>query len=212
MKHTHTLSRGLVLAGILCGLALGRAEAALTLTINPATKTYTWSGSATSADLMTPVGSTHVLRLGSGTWNGGSSSQGQVRLGVSYIQSSGGPANHVAGGIYGGILVATGGGTLSTNLGSIQAGAGEPPGSVGQVTVSVINSAPVSYAGFLAGDRAFIESLDGSPLFFQYWDGGGSFVNFGTSAGQIIVIPEPSSSSALLLLGACGLMRRRRRA
>jgi hypothetical protein len=211
MKRTHTLSRVLVLAGILSGLALGRAEAALTLIINPITKTYNWSGSATSVDFTTPVGAMHIVRLGSGTWNGGTVSQDELTLAVSYILSSGGPASHVGGGTsgsYGGIAVAipAGSETLSTSLGYIQGGSG--PDSVGHLVVTPFTSASNSYAGFNVSMRTFIESLDGTPLYFQYWDGG-PFVNIGPSAGQIVVIPEPSS--ALLLLGGCALMRRRRR-
>lgn len=211
MKRTHTLSRALVLAGILSGLALGRAEAALTLIINTATKTYNWSGSATSEDFTTPVGSMHFLRLGSGGVNGGTVSQDQITLAVSYILSSGGPASHVGGGSSGsyggiGVTIPAGSETLSTSLGYIQGGSGLD--AVGHVVVEPFSSASSSYAGFNVATRTFIESLDGTPLYFQYW-GGGPFVDFGPSAGQIVVVPEPSS--ALLLLGGCALMRCRRR-
>ncbi|MFT5905845.1 MAG: hypothetical protein ACI9E1_001450 [Cryomorphaceae bacterium] len=75
--------------------------------------------------------------------------------------------------------------------------------------VSVASAAPMSYSDFDGTEAAFLESLDGTELFFVDRSTG-SFVNTsgGGAAITVTVVPEPSSIS---LLGLSGLLLLRRR-
>jgi len=202
--------RSLSVAGLVALIAQLPANAAITLTIDTISKTFTWSGSATSDSVELAKESPKIIQLGIDGWIGGIyiSDDAGAPLGVSIAPPS---PRHVD------ITPAfdTGIPTVTVNpsnpfdpTNSIRVRLGNveyrPPFSEDPATVSASFSITgdgqaYSYATLNGNRTAYLESLDGTVLYFQDYQGGGSIVNIGT-AGQIVVIPEPSS--ALLLIAA----------
>lgn len=190
-------------------LALTPVHAAITLTIDTAAKTFTWTGSATSDPFAVAEGGFEFIRLGSGTWNGGTvSGTGEDALSADIDFGNGWPVYFSSSVFIGQLVVAELANTIVADLGFISnsfSDSGERTG-----TISVVgNGAANSYAGYLDESAQFLESLQGVDLYFQNNGGGAGVTNIGAPAGQIIVIPEPASA-ILVAFGALGIFRRRR--
>lgn len=203
--------RSLSLTGVLAMLALLPAQAAVTVTIDTLAKTVAWSGSATSASFVVPHNDITFFRLGTGSWIGGTL---VTSSGGGSIEANLGPGSAL--GLFfsdsfstGQIVVAGARDSFYTDLGSVT-NSGDVPGGPASVSVTISGDGQAySYAGLVAGAMAYLESLDGTQLYFQDDQGGAGVFNIGGPAGQIVVVPEPSS--ALLLLAAPFLALRRRR-
>jgi hypothetical protein len=185
--------------------ALGSAEGALTLTIDTLSRTFIWSGTVTTDELLVNIRRYESYRIGTSSFNGGST--GIVAGAGALTLTRNGMADFTRDSSLGEIYV-----TSAAGL-----GVWSTLGSTGQsVTPSEItftltgDGIPYAYA---TGDtsQALLDvyaSLDGQQIHVQRLESG-SFGNLGSAIGQVVVVPEPSG--ALLLLVASGLLLRRRR-
>ncbi|WP_367871664.1 PEP-CTERM sorting domain-containing protein [Luteolibacter sp. Populi] len=198
MKKVTLRFRSVVVSAI-GALGIGCSGGAVTLTIDTYHQTFTWSGTATSDILNLPDGSSADFRLGSNAWLGGSAlNEGG---GDSITLGGGLPDNFIPSDTPGQMIVAESEGSIYLGLGSISAS--------DQQIQFVLTGDGTEYSYASGTPSGGYESLDGVQLYFQYASMGG-FINFGDPAGQVVVIPEPSSG--MLLLGAvAGLALRRRR-
>lgn len=172
------------------------AQAALTLTINTANETFTWSGSATSDNMVVAAGTLpiRIAANGDSSTSGNTTGTGQDSLALTPSFSGFFFADPDPG------LPTITSTALFANLGNLQASFGTASGTINVVGDNVA----YSYSGLSDPDKAVLEGLDGGSLFFQL-DGS----NVGSSAGSIVtVVPEPS---ALALLSCAGLLLLRRR-
>lgn len=200
--------RSLFTAGILTFLSQIPAQAAVTLTIDTQAQTLTWSGTATTGSFVVPAFSDKPIRLGTGTWTGGFTvSDGDGSLGSNLTSGSVSGLSFFPQ--YDGIpVVHDVQSSIYTNLG-IVSNMSEFPVSVSLAIAG--DDQGYSYAGSPAQIISYLESLDGTLLYFQDHQGGSNIVNMGSAVGQIVVVPEPSA--ALFLLAApLFLTTRRRRA
>ena len=205
--------RQLILIGaFFAPLALATADGAITLTIDSTAKTFSWTGSATSDPVVVAENSYLNLRLGFGTWIGGVlSGTGSGSLAVQPIFPPGDfSASFSNSAIIGQLMVANTGNTLVSDLGTIQNSDDGSEGGPITASVSVNGNGQIySYAEYPESSMAFLESLNGTQLYFQDERGGAGVFNIGSPAAQVVVIPEPATA-ALLALGAISLCRRRR--
>lgn len=206
-------SRQLTLIGaFFASLSLATADGAITLTIDSSAQTFSWTGSATSDPFVVAENSFVTIRLGSGTWIGGSlSGTGTDSLDVQPNLPSNTFSAYYFDSIFNGqLILADTRNSFVSELGSIQNfGGGFGSGPI-IASVSVNGDGEVySYADYTDDSKAFLESLNGTQLYFQDERGGAGVFNIGGPAAEIVVIPEPASA-ALLALGAISLFRRRR--
>lgn len=194
-------------------LAMMPAHGAMTLTVDTNLKTFVWSGTATSNAIVVMESTFMAIRLGMGDWNGGSTSGTGANSVVATLNTVSGSGVTLMSGFGAGEFVIAGGqNSFYTDLGFIQkfSGGGLPGDGPATVSMTITGDGQsYSYAGFLPNNMAYLESLDGTDLFFQNNQGGLGVVNIGSAAGEIVVIPEPSS--ALLLLAAPLVILRRKR-
>lgn len=208
MNH---LTRSTLLAASACLFIFSceTASAAITLTIDTTAKTFTWSGSATSSPIVVMAGDSAYLRLGHGTWNGGSiSDTGGDSLVANMDFGSGWTVFFIESPSIGQIVVAEHADTIVTDLGFISNSFSESGNRTGTISVTG-NGIPNSYSGYLGESIQFIEGLNGVELYFQNFQGGAGVTNIGPAAGQIVVIPEPSAA-VIASFAALALLRRRR--
>lgn len=210
MQHhlrSHSI-RSLFTAGVLTFLAQIPAQAAVTLTIDTQAQTLTWTGIATTDSFVVPAFSNKSIRLGTGTWSGGfTTSDSDGSLGASL--ASGRVSGLSFTPEYDGIpVVHVVHNSIYTSLGIVD-NRNESPVSV---TLAIAGDGQgYSYAGTPAQALSYLETLDGTLLYFQDVQSSANILNMGSAVGQIVVIPEPSS--ALFLLAApLFLSTRRRRA
>lgn len=203
--------RSLSLTGVLAMLALLPAQAAVTVTIDTLAQTVTWSGSATSDTFVVPENDITYFRLGMGSWIGGTL---VASSGGGSIEANLGPGS-VSGVFFsdsfstGQIVVNGARDSFYTDLGTVS-NFGPVPGGPASVSVTISGDGQAhSYAGLAAEVVDYLESLNGTQLYFQDDQGGAGVFNIGGPAAQMVVVPEPSS--ALLLLAAPFLTLRRRR-
>lgn len=212
MQHLFhsTPIRSLSIAGILAIFAQIPAQAAVTLTVDTLAKTFTWSGTATSDFFSIPELGSKSIRLGTGSWIGGIADDvGEGSLGVGLNPGSGASAS-LSVGSWAGIPVLAGSqNSIYTDLAIVSNFSGIPEGpSTASLTITG-NSQTYSYAGLDSGSMSYLESLDGTQLYFQDDQGGMGVFNIGSAAGQVVVVPEPSG--ALFLLAAPFFLSLRRR-
>ena len=220
MRHPFSSPiRSLSVAGILAISAQVPAQAAITLTIDTLAKTFTWSGTATSGSVLVGDWSSKTIQLGIDSWTGGTyvSADGDGALGVSLPPSSL-LGTSVTPDFYSGIpIVAVNPSNPFDPTNSIKIPLAEveyrrilpqDPTSAPITLIITGDGQAYSYAGANQFRIDYLESLDGTELFFQDEQGGAGVFNIG-SAGHIVVIPEPSS--ALLLIAAPFLFSLRRR-
>lgn len=221
MQHLFhsTPIRSLSIAGILAIFAQIPAQAAITLTIDTLAKTFTWSGTATSDSVLVGDWSSKTIQLGIDSWIGGTyvNSGGGGALGVS-LPPSNLFGTSVTPDSYAGIpIVAVNPSNPLDPTNSIRIPLAlveyrrifsEDPASA-PATLSITGDGQAySYAGAGQFRIDYLESLDGTELYFQDNQSGAGVFNI-SSAGHIVVIPEPSS--ALLLIAAPFLFSLRRR-
>lgn len=197
---------------MLAALAAMPAEGAITLLVDTNAKTFTWSGTATSNSFVVAYGGFQNLRLGMGSWNGGTSTEnGNGGISTTLNVVSGSSTSLLEGFNPGQFVMASTQDSLYTDLGFVTKtfSSGFPGDETATVSLTITgNGQTYSYASSLANEQAFLESLDGADLYFQSYTGPVP-LNLGSAAGEIVVVPEPSS--ALLALAApLALLRRRR--
>lgn len=203
--------RSLSLAGFLGLLAQLPAQGALTLTIDTIAQTFTWTGSATSDAFAVEPLKSKFIRFGMGTRVGGSSLSfdGGGSLGVSFAGETGALINltpHPNAGVS-----VMSDGTFYTNIATILNVESLPEAEAMFVSLSVSGDGQVySFAGLTPTSLDYLASLDGTLLYFQDNQGGAGVYNIGSAAGQVVVIPE-SSSTLLFLGGLTWLVARRNR-
>lgn len=186
MKSILTLLTGLTLLA-----TADEAQAALTLSIDTDTKTYSFSGvdSGTFADF----GSFNFMSWNANQLNGGDFGGTQADANGLWTSSVGSPAPGFTGTSF-----------------YVQADA-QGPAPTGQVTIGLFNSelgpttvtgtgGSASYSGLSAANMGLFEGLIGTnvPL------------SNGSGFGSLRVIPEPSHA-LLLVVGIAGIGLRRRR-
>ncbi|QJE97945.1 hypothetical protein [Luteolibacter luteus] len=202
--------RSLCIAGILALSAQIPAHAAVTLTIDTLAKTFTWSGTATSEAIVIPEDSMKSIRLGTGSWIGGTlvSNEGDGSLAPSLI---GGSGVSVMEGSFNGIPIVAGSqNSVYMDLAMLSYIGGFPEGPTLAALTITADEQVYSYAGLNGDALSYFESLDGTQLFFQDNQGGAGVFNIGSAAGQIVVVPEPSGALFLLAAPLCFSFRRRR--
>jgi hypothetical protein len=188
------------------------AQAALTLTIDTFSQTFTWTGGATSDAFAVEPLKSKFIRLGMGTRIGGSglSFEGGGSLGVSFAGETGALIDlnpHPNAGIS-----VMSDGTFYTSIATILNVDSLPEAEAALVSLSVSGDGQVySFAGLSQTSLDYLTSLDGKGLYFQDNQGGAGVFNIGSAAGQVVVIPEPSSA-LLLLVGSFVFTRWPRRA
>lgn len=174
------------------------ADASLYLTLDVDAQTFTWSGSATSISF---EGTTGTIRLGIGSWSGGSMSSAEASLNVSATSFLFPDFNR------GNLVLNYNANSLYTNLGF---GNYSSPTNQ-QLTVTGDNVAKSYTGAYSTENENFLKTLNGTDLFFQNNRGGLGVFTIGPAAGSIVVVPEPSAA-VLGLLGGLGLIARRKRA
>lgn len=202
--------RSLCVAASLGMLALIPAQGAVTLTIDAFAKTLTWSGTATSDSFVIQEDDAFYVRLGIGDWIGGTiTGTGSGSLGASLNGVSGPGVFLSSSSFEGEVVVASVRNSIYTDLGSVQnfGGFSEGPATVSMSLTG--DGLAYSYANLVGAEADYLESLNGTQLYFQDDQGGQGVFNFGGPAGQIVVIPEVSS--ALFVLAAPFAFLRRRR-
>lgn len=199
---------------ILSLLIPGISHAAVTLIVNTATKTLSWSGSATSSVIAVPFGSQANVGITTGvsnTYNGGLSATSAVQSGpglamtvasgVTTVPPSDNPS---AGTVYSNTTTGTGGPIVSALIGAVLFIDG-----VNESTFTVTGN-PISYdySTLGAAEEAFLESQDGVRLFFS---DAITQSDWGT-AGSILVVSVPEPQSLFFgFLGLFGLATQRKR-
>lgn len=209
------IHRSIFLAPILAALGVMPAHGAITLLVDTNAKTFTWSGTATSDGFVVTDMIPKFIRLGMGTWNGGTVSEhGDGAISATLNTVSGSFTALLPGFNPGQLVMADSQNSLYTDLGSVMKtfNGGFPGDETATVSLTITGDGQTySYASSLPGEQAFLESLDGTDLYFQDFQGGLGTFNIGSAAGQIVVVPEPST--VLLGLAApLALLRRRRQA
>ena len=213
MQHLFhsTPIRSLSIAGILAIFAQIPAQAAVTLTIDTLAKTFTWSGTATSDFFSVPESEIKSIRLGTGSWIGGiAGDAGEGSLGVGLNPGSGASASLSAGSWVGIPVLAGSQNSIYTDLAIVNNFSGIPEGpSTASLTITG-NSQTYSYADLDSGTMSYLESLNGTQLYFQDDQGGMGVFDIGSAAGQVVVVPEPSGALFLLAAPLFLSLRRRR--
>lgn len=188
------------LAMIGCVLTLAQANAALTLTIDTNAKTFSWSGSVTSEAYELNQYSA-LLQIGDDAFNGGQGFGYAPLLTISSTIGNGISAyNDEAGQL---VLVTTGP-SIHTDIANLSYNSASP--MLSPITVTGNNQSQ----GFVDQAIPFFEPLNGRALYFYdvQLPLGGDPIRFGAPVGTIVVVPEPST--AILVIGALGFIRRRR--
>jgi hypothetical protein len=202
MRHFSLSYLSPLIAAVFSIIGIAPADGALTLTINTASKTFTWSGSATSDPILLTVGSFRDFEIGFGAWQGGDNLNGAGSFDVEYDVSD--YRVTFTESVPGRITAAPSVNALAVSIGNFS-NESDRASSV-SLTVEADNVA-YTYADASTEVIDYLESLNGTNLYFK--DSNGGDIRFSNLAGQIVVIPEPSIV-ALGALGAIGLLRRRR--
>ncbi|QJE99103.1 PEP-CTERM sorting domain-containing protein [Luteolibacter luteus] len=197
------------------------ADAALTMTINTWDRTYSFSGSFTTAYIPLNGGNGSpffYIGTGIGTTGYGMGMGDILTVGTSSTGEDGydvGFSHYLPSGI-GVALSGEEPGTLEilSYLGEIVVFDGEgngvldvPPGAAMSWTLTGNGWIQPMSPGSLPEYEAFLPTLDGAPLYLFQGTNPSNIVS--AVMGQVVLVPEPSS--ALLLLGSSGLLLRRRR-
>jgi hypothetical protein len=191
-----------LIAAVFSIIGIAPADGALTLTIDTASKTFTWSGSATSDPILLTIGSYRDFQIGFGAWHGGYNLNDDGAFDVEPdISDFTVNFREFHPGM---ITAAPSANALAVSIGNISNNSDRAI-SV-SVTVEADNAA-YTYSDVYFEVIDYLESLNGTNLYFK--DSDGPDIRFSNLAGQIVVIPEPSIV-ALGALGAIGLLRRRR--
>lgn len=200
-----------LVATLLAIAGLMPVHGAITLTIDTVAKTFTWDGSAISESITLAEGEAAYIRLGNGTWNGGTqTSTGDESLSAGINFGSGWAMSFFKSPFIGQIVVAPAPNTIVSDLGTIMNSFSDSGTRTGTISV-VADGVGYSYSDLSGGFIQYLESLDGVDLYFQNNKGGAGVSNIGNAVGQIVVIPEPATA-ALVALGATCFLRRRRKA
>lgn len=180
------------------------ASAQIVLTVNSSNHTFAWSGTATSIAYNIAEGSIVTFAIGNATSTGGIAFGGDGSIGVSSTFGSAFVPRAEAGN-----LVVNLPDTIATTvgLGFSSFGDGDISG-----TITVTGDA-ISHSLFLDSATqpsvTYLESQNGAPLYFL---AGSTFSvsPFGSSIGQIVVVPEPDAVAAAVSLGLLGWVGVRR--
>ncbi|WP_367871663.1 PEP-CTERM sorting domain-containing protein [Luteolibacter sp. Populi] len=195
-----TLRFRFIFASAIGALGIGCCDGAITLTIDTIHQTFTWTGSATSDTLELTTESYSPFRLGATDRVGGYGVGGGDSISV--VEEVG---DRFSSQSPGAVVMVPADGTIHTDLGWIRSP------RIGQQVRLAITGNGIAYS--YASEVPWIGSpapLDGVQLYFQY-QAGADIINLGSAAGQVVVIPEPSSGMLLLGAGAGLALRRRRR-
>ncbi|MCW1917061.1 hypothetical protein OJ996_25960 [Luteolibacter sp. GHJ8] len=186
-------------------------QAAVTVTVDTLAQTVTWSGTATSPLLVIAESDYRSIRLGFGDWTGGESatSSFEQSLNVSLSPQSDWQIYLGESFASGQIVLAHSRDSFYTQLGFLTNTGSFSGGPLSASLTISGDGVARSYAGLTASSLEFLESLDGTALYFQDDYGGAGIFNLGGPAGQIVVVPE-TSSILLLLIAPLLTMRRKR--